>query len=180
MRLIAVSACAFFILPASAGVNDHFQCKLNLKRGPQTQAFQLKQLITAERKSIAYPAPNGRTIFVTEANIPYEIYLGWDKLTAKITYRHALERDAQGKALRAAQWKCFEASIETIDGLDSFSCGDQQRTDDPFADPNQRWRPVAIKNDSPDWNEGQAYREQFISGDDNLTLDCVVQNPKML
>lgn len=179
MRLL-VLAFSLLAIPAWAGVTDHFQCKLNLKRGPQTQAFQLRQLMTAERKPIAYPVPGGRQIFVTEADIPYEIYLGWDKLTAKITYRHALERDAQGKALRAAQWKCFEASIETVDGLESFSCGDQQHADDPFADPNQRWRPVTIKNDSPDWNAGQAYHEQFISGNDNLTLDCIVQNQKML
>ena len=176
MRITSAFACSFACFTAHAGTIDQFQCRFNLKRGPQTQAFQLKQIVTAERKTFSYPLSEGRNISVTQAEIPFEVYLGWDKFTAKITYRHALESLGQGK-FRAAQWKCFEVGIETVDGVETLSCGDQQRIVDPFADIHQRWRPARVENDTPVWNIGDAYHERFAVGGDILTLDCSVIQP---
>ncbi|NBX16789.1 MAG: hypothetical protein EBR09_05430 [Proteobacteria bacterium] len=173
MRVTTAFACSVVCLSAHAGTTDQFQCRFNLKRGPQTQAFQLKQKITVERKALSYSVPEGRQIAVTQAEIPFEVYLGWDKFTAKITYRHALESLGQG-IFRAARWKCFESVIETPEGVESFSCGDRQRTDDPFADANQRWLPAQVINNSPAWGLGDTFQEQFEVGADLLTLNCAV------
>lgn len=172
MRNFLIAGLSIFSLSAAAAVNDSFDCKLNLKRGIQTQAFQLKQRLTAERQRISYPSLNGRTIEVTEGVIPFEIYLNWDKLVAKVTYRHAIEIDSSGQILRAAQWKCFESSIETVEGFEAFSCGDKHRRDDPFSDKNQRWRPSDFSNGIPSYPAGLIFQESFTSGDDTLTLEC--------
>jgi len=172
MHNFLIAGFSIFSVSASAAVSDSFDCKLNLKRGIHTQAFQLKQQLTPERKKISYPSKHGRNIEVTEGVIPFEIYLNWDKLIAKVTYRHATETDNSGQMFRAAQWKCFESSIETVEGVEEYSCGDKHRTDDPFSDTTQRWRPSEISRGIPSWPEGLIFQESFTSGDDTLTLEC--------
>jgi hypothetical protein len=62
-----------------------------LARGAAVHAFLSRLIgVTAERKTFSYPLSDGRNILVTQAEFPFEVYLGWDKFTAKITYRHAL------------------------------------------------------------------------------------------
>ncbi|MEY4064999.1 MAG: hypothetical protein RIR26_1207 [Pseudomonadota bacterium] len=172
MQLKFLFLLSAILVPAGASANDHFQCIFNLKKGAQTQAFRLKQNLTVERTQLNYPIPEGRNVQVTEGILPFVVEMGWDRFTAKITYRYALEAGRAGTAPRAAQWKCFEASVETIDGLEEFSCGDKQRTDDPFADPNLRWRSVPVANNTPDGDAGPAFQESFVVGAHTLSLEC--------
>jgi len=60
MRLLLVAGLSLTSLTAFASNKDTFNCKLNLKRGIQTQAFQLKQSLTIERKIIPYPSGEGK------------------------------------------------------------------------------------------------------------------------
>ena len=177
MPLKSLFLLSALLVPAGAFANDHFQCIFNLKRGAQTQAFRLKQNLTVERTKLEYPVPEGRSVQVTEGVLPFVVEMGWDRFTAKITYRHALEAGRSGSVPRAAQWKCFEASVETIDGLEEFSCGDKQRTDDPFADRNLRWRSAPVANNTPDWDAGHSFQESFVVGEHTLTLECSVVTP---
>lgn len=179
MRLNFLFLFSIFLVPTRAAANDHLQCLFNLKRGAQTQAFRLKQNLTVERIKLNYPLPVGRDVQVSEGVLPFVVEMGWDRFTAKITYRHALETGRTGSLPRAAQWKCFEASIETIDGLEEFSCGDKQRTDDPFADANLRWRSAPVTNNTPDWDAGSSFQESFVVGEDTLTLNCSVVTPRV-
>lgn len=171
MRLIRLTAAIAAFYVCSSASADQLDCTLNLKRGISTQAFQLRQKLTAEGKPISYPS-YGQLSKVTEGELPFEIYLGWEKIAAKITFRQATLENADGKVIRASRWKCFEAVIETTDGRDEFSCGDKDKTDNPFADPNQRWQPAEVRDNAARWPTGLVFQESFESGNSLMTLEC--------
>ena len=172
MRCLLVIYLALSCVSVFAANFDQLNCRVNLKRGIQTQAFQLNQVLTPSRKTIPYPSSTERHIEVNQGEIPFEIFLGWDKISAKITYRFAALKDSSGKTVEASHWNCFEGLIETIDGTDTLDCGDKDQMSDPFSTSNGRWQSAVIRDQTPTWPEGYILQGRMVNGNDTLTVVC--------
>lgn len=158
--------------PAMAATHDVFDCVFNLARAPQTQTFRFNQSVIASRTVMNYPSDHINQLIVTETSIPFEGYLGWEKFTAELTYRQAYELNEKGDTLRAAQWHCFRAEVETQDGKYSRSCDDRNERNYPFEENQNRWIPATIKNGLPGWEIGAQLEGTLNASEDTLSLKC--------
>ncbi|MEY2988646.1 MAG: hypothetical protein RJB13_2167 [Pseudomonadota bacterium] len=157
---------------AQAATHDIFDCIFNLARTPETQTFRVNQRIITTRAAMSYPNDHANSLIVTETTIPFEIEMNWEKFTAELTYRKAHELDKQGRAARAAQWMCFRAEIESIDGKYSNDCNDRNERNYPFEENQNRWLRAPISNGVAGWEPSEKLTGTITAADDTLSLTC--------
>lgn len=158
---------------AYAATHDVFDCVFNLARMPQTQTFRVKQRVVTIRKTMNYPSDHTRSLVVTEATIPFETQMSWEKFTAELTYRKAHELDKQGRAVRAAQWQCFSAAIESNDGNYSNDCSDRHERNYPFEENQDSWTRSRVSGGVSGWEPGEKLTGSITASEDTLSLSCI-------